>query len=225
MDANCFHIEWDVENDGTESIVRFHIKEEGLYCLSAKLAFEALAAEAGLEIDPDSDNPVGLWIVHLRMRFPGIVASTTTHRGSDDAERRWTTKYIDNLGLASSILCRDYQLRDMKTEQEERQLRASEYIIESDEPQPAPSPQDWSVETTVAGEEQRQLKDAYLCRFPEVVILDICWAAGQRYREWTRWISGKSKADSKPDRAFRGILTSEKRPLEYRSEPRPKGWK
>jgi len=186
MDTNCFHIEWDVQDDGTEGIVRFHINEEGVWCLSKKLTFEALAAEAGLEIDPDSDNPVGLWIVHLRMRFPGIVASTTTHRGSDDVERRWTTKYIDNLGLASSVLCRDYQLRYMKTEQEERQLRESEYIVEPDAPPPAPSPQDWLVETTVSGEEQRQLKDAYLRSFPDIMILDICWAARQRYREWTR---------------------------------------
>jgi hypothetical protein len=69
------------------------------------------------------------------------------------------------------------------------------------------------------------LKETYIGEFPDVMILDICWAARQRYREWVRWIGGDLKAGCKPDRAFRAILTSGKRPLEYRPEPRPKGWK
>lgn len=72
----------------------------------------------------------------------------------------------------------------------------------------------------------RALWDFYLASFKEkIMVLDICWAARQRYREWMRWIHGQLKPGCKPDRAFRAVLTSGKRPQEYRSEPRPKGWK
>ena len=71
-----------------------------------------------------------------------------------------------------------------------------------------------------------KLRDEYLASFGEkVIILDICWAAKQRYREWTRWIGGHLKSGSKPDMAFRAVLTSGRRPEEYRTEPRPKSWK
>lgn len=75
--------------------------------------------------------------------------------------------------------------------------------------------------------ERRILRDFYFASFSEkVIVLDMCWAAKQRYREWMRWIGGTLRDGSKPDRAFRAVLTSGKRPEEYRpSEPRPKGWK
>jgi len=72
---------------------------------------------------------------------------------------------------------------------------------------------------------RRELFNAYRRQFPDVVILDICWGAKQRYREWVRWISGEVKDGSKPDRCFRAVLSGGKRPEEYRSELRPKGWK
>jgi hypothetical protein len=73
--------------------------------------------------------------------------------------------------------------------------------------------------------ECENLRDSYLDGFIEkIVILDICWAAEQRYREWRRWINGGHKKGSKADRAFRAILTSGKRPKEYRPEPRPPKW-
>lgn len=66
----------------------------------------------------------------------------------------------------------------------------------------------------------------YQTAFPEkIMVLDVCWASRQRYREWTRWIHGKLKDTSKPAKAFRAILTSGKRPTDYRPEERPKGWK
>jgi hypothetical protein len=71
----------------------------------------------------------------------------------------------------------------------------------------------------------RSLWASYRKAFPEVMILDVCWAAKQRYREWMRWIGGTLKDGSKPDRCFRAILVSGKRPQEYRKEPRPKNWK
>lgn len=73
--------------------------------------------------------------------------------------------------------------------------------------------------------ERTALRDSYFAGFAEkIVIQDICWAVKQRYREWKRWIAGTAKDGSKPDRAFRAILKSGKRPQEYRSEPRPKEW-
>jgi len=69
------------------------------------------------------------------------------------------------------------------------------------------------------------LRDQYLRKFPDAVILDICWSAKQHYREWTRWIGGHLKAGSKPDRCFTALLTSGKSPRDYRIEPRPKNWK
>jgi hypothetical protein len=74
--------------------------------------------------------------------------------------------------------------------------------------------------------ERSALRDQYFASFPEkIMILDVCWVAKQRYREWTRWIGGELKDRSKPDRAFRAVLTSGKRPEDYRPEPRPKRWK
>ncbi len=75
--------------------------------------------------------------------------------------------------------------------------------------------------------ERLALRDSYFSGFAEkVVVLNMCWAAKQRYREWMRWLAGTLKNGSKPDRAFRAVLTSGKRPEEYRpGTTRPKGWK
>ena len=70
-----------------------------------------------------------------------------------------------------------------------------------------------------------ELKAAYLAQFNEVKILDICWAANQRYSEWKRWLRYAVKNGSAPDRAFRALLGSGKQPQEYRKQPRPGGWK
>jgi hypothetical protein len=69
-----------------------------------------------------------------------------------------------------------------------------------------------------------ELFRAYKADYPEVKILDICWAARQYYREWKRWLKGKFKRGSTPDLAFRKVLKSGKLPMELRKEPRPKGW-
>jgi hypothetical protein len=75
--------------------------------------------------------------------------------------------------------------------------------------------------------DRKALSDAYFAAFPTVKILDVCWAAGQHYSEWKRWLrhDPKAKDGSKPDRAFRAILSGGKAPSEYRKQPRPDGWK
>jgi hypothetical protein len=76
--------------------------------------------------------------------------------------------------------------------------------------------------TGVAQRSEREiLRDSYRATFPDVKIQDICWAAEQTYREWKRWISGEAKDGSKPDRTFRHVLTSGKKPEEVRRKPRP----
>jgi hypothetical protein len=65
------------------------------------------------------------------------------------------------------------------------------------------------------------LRDSYRALFPDVKIQDICWAAEQTYREWRRWINGEAKDGLKPDRAFRHVLTSNRKPEEIRRQPRP----
>ena len=73
--------------------------------------------------------------------------------------------------------------------------------------------------------DRKELRDSYFEAFPEVRILDLCWAAGQHYSEWKRWLRRAVKDGSAPDRAFHTILTSSKSPQQFRKQPRPKGWK
>jgi hypothetical protein len=70
------------------------------------------------------------------------------------------------------------------------------------------------------------LRDSYLANFPDekIKLRDLCWAAGQHYREWKRWLAGELKDGSTPDLAFRRVLTSGKRTHELSKKPRPKGW-
>jgi hypothetical protein len=74
--------------------------------------------------------------------------------------------------------------------------------------------------------ERIALRDAYNAKFSEKIkVLDVCWAAREYYHEWQSWLRGKLKDGSKPDKAFRALLTSGKKPQECRSERRPKNWK
>jgi len=72
---------------------------------------------------------------------------------------------------------------------------------------------------------RKALKKAYFSKFPQAMIIDVCWAARQHRREWDRWIKGEIKNGSKPDRIFRSVLTGNKAPSEIRPEERPKEWK
>jgi|NGEPerStandDraft_6_1074524.scaffolds.fasta_scaffold37806_4 hypothetical protein len=83
------------------------------------------------------------------------------------------------------------------------------------------------AELEIVSAERKRLRDSYLASFPakSFRILDICWAAGQHYSEWKRWLRGDVKDGSAPDRAFRPILVSKTPPTKYRKGPRPKRWK
>ena len=73
--------------------------------------------------------------------------------------------------------------------------------------------------------DRKTLRQSYLNNFPGVHILDICWAAGQHYSEWKRWLRNAVKDGSAPDRAFSALLTSGHVPEEHRKQSGPKGWK
>jgi hypothetical protein len=81
------------------------------------------------------------------------------------------------------------------------------------------------IETSPKLSERIALFDSYRSSFPDAGIMDICWAAKQHYREWARWLKDELKDGSKPDRAFRFVLSAGKTPSELRREQRPKGWK
>ncbi len=86
-------------------------------------------------------------------------------------------------------------------------------------------PEDKQVATNMRID-PKTLRDSYLAKFPDekIIIRDLCWAAGQHYREWKRWLAGELKDGSTPDLAFRRILLSGKRPSEFNKKPRPDGW-
>ncbi len=71
----------------------------------------------------------------------------------------------------------------------------------------------------------RELYKQYRVRFPNEMVLDICWAADQHYSELKRWLRELHGVGSKPDRCFRALLTSGQSPCVYRPEPRPSKWK
>jgi len=72
----------------------------------------------------------------------------------------------------------------------------------------------------------KELAGAYFANFPDerILIRDLCWAAGQHYREWKRWLAGQAKSGATADLAFRRALGTMKRPGEIKSKPRPAGW-
>jgi hypothetical protein len=94
-------------------------------------------------------------------------------------------------------------------------------------PDESPSPPHISTEVDQGGRlDPKALRDSYLAKFPDerIKIRDLCWAAGQHYREWKRWLAGEMKIGSTADLAFRRILGSGQRPLEFNKKPRPHGW-
>jgi hypothetical protein len=100
-------------------------------------------------------------------------------------------------------------------------------LIPDESPLPAPEvTPEIAQPATNTRLDPKALRDSYLANFPEekIKIRDLCWAAGQHYREWKRWLAGEMKDGSTADLAFRRVLTSGKRPDELAKKPRPHGW-
>lgn len=73
-------------------------------------------------------------------------------------------------------------------------------------------------------QDRKAIVDAYFAKFPDVKILDVCWAASQHYREWKRWLRNEIKDGLLPDTALRHVLLSGKRPEQIRKQTRPPKW-
>jgi len=131
---------------------------------------------------------------------------------------------IQNVLRASATLCRKFEAEAVQSEFERlRQIELQERIIDSVNVE-GPIDKQQSIDNKRF--EPKALRDRYLAHFPEekIKIRDICWAAGQHYREWKRWLAGELKDGSTPDLAFRRVLTSGKRPAELKKLPRPSKW-
>lgn len=123
------------------------------------------------------------------------------------------TKFLQGLRML-----RDYWIAEGHRRISERHRKASTALADI---------QQSSIEATSEHAERKKLAENYFAGFQQkIMVLDLCWAADEHYREWKRWLQEKSpiKNGSKPDLAFRAILQSGKRPIEYRRQERPPGW-
>lgn len=103
--------------------------------------------------------------------------------------------------------------------------RRLEAMLETREASAAEPRSEQSISSAATPLTPDELLAAHRIRFPDSGIMDICWAARQHYHEWNKWIKGKLKAGSKPDRMFRHVLTNDRGPKEMRRTERPKGWR
>lgn len=182
--------------------------------------FLVLARFAGSKLIPDSPDPLRAWLNKLKSTRPEYDRDTREYTQPDGARQSWEFGTVREICRASANLCDELELVAMVGGIHPEVAWATHINLRR-------ARQNIRVNLSAATQvEPKALVDSYLSSFAEkIMILDICWAAKQRYREWTRWTSGRLKPTSKAAMAFRAVLTSGKRPEEYRLEPRPKGWK
>jgi hypothetical protein len=109
LDCRCFSLEWDEPDGVSGAPPRLFLKSaDDDACLSSRMAFEALAAEAGLRIDPYSTDPIRVWLTKLIREMPRASLASTTHI-IDEVVRNWTTSCIVNPCLSSDALCSSIQ--------------------------------------------------------------------------------------------------------------------
>jgi hypothetical protein len=182
--------------------------------------FLVLAKFAGSKLVPEATDPLRVWLNKLKNSRPEYDRDTREFTQADGSGTSFEFGTVREICRASANLCDELELAAMVaaahpeiTGAKEISLRRARQSVQT---RPSPATQD----------EPQTLANNYHNSFPEkIMILDICWAAKQRYREWTRWIGGDLKPTSKAAMAFRAVLTSGMRPEQYRTEPRPKGWK
>lgn len=193
---------------------------------SVQSQFEALARRAGSAIArPQSSDLLGEWLDLLRAKARNYQNEREGFEKNADGSiaAHHLMGYIHRVCEASADYC---SVLEGEAIEAEFQARTKPFVPTSPASIPnvvKPNAPETSLQTE--SPKPRDLWNAYSTQFAEkVVILDVCWAARQRYREWKRWLAGELKAGSKPDRAFRAILNSSKRPEEYRQEVRPAKW-
>jgi hypothetical protein len=115
-----------------------------------------------------------------------------------------------------SILAAKKRAQEQVVYEQELEKLRREAVERAESPPSLPVPTD-----------PKSLRNFYFKNFPDekIKVLDLCWAAGQHYSEWKRWLRGALKKGSAPDLAFTAIMKSRKRPQEYRKQVRPARWK
>lgn len=184
---------------------------------SAVTQFEALARRGGKAIaTAETTNLLHAWLERLKKYAPGGSELAREMIGSKEGPLLQMGTVMDLCG-ASANLCSVLESQALETE---HRITLKQISL-------AP-PQAIAAKPTlrVTPKDRKGLRDSYFAQFPEKIkIRDVCWAAKQHYREWTRWLAGELKDTSTAARAFHAILTSGKRPEEYRKEVRPPKWK
>jgi hypothetical protein len=215
--TNCLRLQW-ILCTGQEEC-EFNVIGTGEACRTVKVQFEALATRAGIRIARYGDSLTRLsrWLEEIRTTTTSERTSEGIRQNNDGTESTYIGGMITRLCEASADLCNKLEVSALETES--NAAPQPQHITESDPPK---------IDADQKAEREA-LRDAYLSKFfdgPKIKILDICWAAEERYREWKRWLQKNSpiKIGSKPDLAFRSILKSGKRPIEYRPIERPAGW-
>ena len=181
---------------------------------SIRSQFESLARRAAVEIpNKETSDLLIAWLEALRQdRSNFSLGPYFIEKNEDGSEgAHHLTGSIYDVCEASANFCRALEGRALQAEFEETQRKAD---IEAAQP------------ITNARLDPKALCDSYFANFPDekIKIRDLCWATGQHYREWKRWLAGELKDGSTPDLAFHRILSSGKRPLEFNKRPLPKGW-
>ncbi|HTW81504.1 MAG TPA: hypothetical protein VME23_18305 [Terracidiphilus sp.] len=162
------------------------------------------------------DPQLEMWLKELAIRTIERVMQTVAQLEDDSRERHVSLMHH---GLTQE------QMRKCALEELASLIR-SRLMPTQDRPPLAPNVHRQMVaepaqEVASNPSNRRSLFDSYRAAFPDVKIADICWAAAQTRREWKRWINGESKDGLKPDRSFRRILESGKKPEETVGKPRP----
>src|ERR1017187_1324393 len=206
---NCLRLEWTYTP--STKACDFQLIPAGDSCSSVDAQFKVLGTKAGRALRPLTPlRPLTAWFGELRGSGvndrPSVVYLTPVDA---PAFERWRGCIL-HICEASANLCSHFERVALDVEhateilQEYPELR--EYPISKLVPSTAPLRTDMQSDfdsPTRLKVERETLRDSYLSAFPEkIYILDVCWAAKQRYREWTRWIGGHLKDKSKPARAM-----------------------
>lgn len=163
-----------------------------------------------------------VWLSRLADRIVARVVDAVEEidKGSDKASLKYhglsQDETVAGLRELLSALVNKYVW-----EQSPEFLKMKAQMAEAPTVQEPPALPALEIATSPQPSDRKALLDSYRAAFPDVKIADIIWAAQQTRREWTRWIGGEAKDGLKPDRSFRHVLISGKRPEEIRGMPRP----
>src|ERR1035438_8269143 len=169
------------------------------------------------------------WIARLEERIQKHVLGAIEKIQSVETDAGLLAHGIDHYAMVNELRnvlweCGNaYRWKVPNSDVSAQAIKSAQAALELLTGQPAPATSASTTEQKPS--ERKAILDAYRAACSRRGIMDICWAAEQHYREWTRWLKGELKDGSKPDRAFRHVLTSNRDAREIRKVTRPKNWK